>query len=86
MGSHISSLRSSRLGVRAAARSRRSPLERAGDTSGGARPKPAAGSANKLREKCPLQSLNTGARFCMFAVIASVRSWLINMAAFQVAM
>ncbi|CAM8645571.1 hypothetical protein MCEMIEM13_00744 [Comamonadaceae bacterium] len=30
--------------------------------------------------------MNTGARFCMFAVIASVRSLLISMAAFQVAM
>ena len=36
-----------------------------------------------LEAYCPL---NTGARFCMLAVIASVKSLLISMAAFQVAM
>lgn len=35
---------------------------------------------------CRAQSRNTGARLAMLAVIASVRSWLISMAAFQVAM
>ncbi|CAM8669077.1 hypothetical protein MCEMSEM18_01804 [Comamonadaceae bacterium] len=40
----------------------------------------------RLSARKEAQSLNTGARFCMFAVIASVRSLLISMAAFQVAM